>query len=48
MLGNATEVRFSGIEVNLDPPAGVFSFEAPDGVRVIDLGVEDTGAGKGP
>ena len=38
LLGNVTEVSFSQIRVNLDPPAETFGFEPPPGVEVIDLG----------
>jgi outer membrane lipoprotein-sorting protein len=30
-------VDFSELEVNLDPPAEVFRFDPPEGVRIIDL-----------
>lgn len=47
LLGNATEVRFSELEANRDPPADVFTFEVPEGVRVIDL-APPTEEGGGP
>jgi outer membrane lipoprotein carrier protein len=37
LLGNVTEVEFSGIQVNQHPDDGVFRFIPPDGVEVIDL-----------
>jgi outer membrane lipoprotein carrier protein len=37
LLGNSTTVDFSELEVNLDPPAEVFRFDPPEGVRIIDL-----------
>lgn len=37
LLGNTTVVEFSNLEVNLDPPAGLFRFDPPAGVRVIDI-----------
>jgi outer membrane lipoprotein carrier protein len=37
LLGNVTEVAFTDIQVNLDPAPGLFRFEPPAGVRVIDL-----------
>jgi outer membrane lipoprotein carrier protein len=37
LLGNSTIVDFTEIEVNLDPPAELFRFDPPEGVRVIDL-----------
>jgi outer membrane lipoprotein carrier protein len=37
LLGNETRVRFSGIEANRKPSAGVFQFEVPEGVRVIEV-----------
>jgi outer membrane lipoprotein carrier protein len=45
LLGNVTEVAFSDIRVNLDPAPGLFRFEPPAGVRVIDL---EPGAEGGP
>jgi outer membrane lipoprotein carrier protein len=39
LLGNITEVEFSDIRANQSPGKGVFQFEAPDGVSVIDLDV---------
>ena len=35
-FGNLTEIRFSEIEINLDPEAETFELEIPDGVEVID------------
>jgi len=35
-FGNLTEIRFSEIEINLDPKAETFELEIPDGVEVID------------
>jgi outer membrane lipoprotein carrier protein len=37
LLGNVAILEFSEVAVNLDPGADVFRFEAPDGVRVIDV-----------
>jgi len=39
LLGNITEVEFSNVEVNQNPDAALFVFEAPDGVAVVDLDV---------
>ncbi len=38
LLGNATEVEFSQIRVNQDPPPEAFGFDPPPGVRVIEVG----------
>jgi outer membrane lipoprotein carrier protein len=38
LFGNVTEVAFSGMRANLDPPAETFRFDVPDGVRVIEIG----------
>jgi outer membrane lipoprotein carrier protein len=37
LLGTAIEVELSELEVNQSPPASLFRFEAPEGVRVMDL-----------
>jgi outer membrane lipoprotein carrier protein len=37
LVGNSTVVEFSDLHVNLDPPADVFRFVPPAGVRVIEL-----------
>jgi outer membrane lipoprotein carrier protein len=37
VLGNVTEVEFSDIQINLDPPPETFRLEPPPGVRVIEL-----------
>lgn len=37
VLGNVTEVEFSNIEIDRDPPASVFEMDVPAGVRVIEL-----------
>jgi len=37
LLGNTTVVEFSELKVNLDPPADLFRFDPPAGVRIIDL-----------
>lgn len=37
LLGNVTEVEFSGVQANQHPDDGVFRFTPPDGVEVIDL-----------
>jgi outer membrane lipoprotein-sorting protein len=42
LLGNATTVALHEARVNRDPDPALFRFEAPPGVRVIDL---DAGAG---
>jgi outer membrane lipoprotein carrier protein len=39
LLGNITEVEFSELRANQNPGEGVFQFEPPDGVSVIDLDV---------
>jgi outer membrane lipoprotein carrier protein len=37
LLGNVTQIAFSGIRTNLAPPAEQFRFTAPPGVRVIEM-----------
>jgi outer membrane lipoprotein-sorting protein len=37
LLGNVTVVEFTKLEVNVDPPADLFHFDPPKGVRVIEL-----------
>ena len=37
LFGNITEISFTGLQTNRDPPASTFGFEPPEGVRVIDL-----------
>ena len=37
LLGNVTEVSFTEIRPNLDPPSELFRFDPPSGVRVIEL-----------
>jgi outer membrane lipoprotein carrier protein len=37
LLGNLTQIAFSQMRSNLDPPDSQFRFEAPKGVRVIEL-----------
>jgi outer membrane lipoprotein carrier protein len=37
LLGNVTEVAFFELEVDRDPPAQTFTFEAPEGVRTLDF-----------
>jgi len=37
VLGNVTEVAFSNIELNADPPASLFRLDLPADVRVIEL-----------
>lgn len=37
LLGNVTRVRFRDVEVNREPAPELFRFEAPPGVRVIEL-----------
>lgn len=37
LIGNSTVVEFTDRQVNLDPPAEVFRFDVPAGVRIIDL-----------
>ncbi len=46
LLGNVTEVSFTEIRSNLDPPSELFRFDPPSGVRVIDLDAS-RGAGGG-
>ena len=41
LLGNATTVALRDLRVNRDPDAGLFRFEPPPGVRVVEL---DAGA----
>ena len=37
LLGNVTQIAFSGMRTNLGPDAKLFRFQAPEGVRVIEL-----------
>lgn len=37
LVGNATRVSFSHVELNRHPPASLFRFEPPSGVQVIEL-----------
>jgi len=37
LLGNVTIVTFSKVETNRDPPASVFRFDPPAGVKVLKL-----------
>ena len=37
LLGNVTQIAFSGMRTNLRPPDSQFRFDAPKGVRVIEL-----------
>ncbi|MDJ0850158.1 MAG: outer membrane lipoprotein carrier protein LolA [Myxococcota bacterium] len=37
LLGNVTRVAFEDVQINTDPKAELFAFEAPEGVRVIEL-----------
>jgi outer membrane lipoprotein carrier protein len=37
LLGNVTQIAFSKLRSNLGPPASQFRFDAPKGVRVIEL-----------
>jgi len=37
LIGNATTVALRDAQTNRDPDPGLFRFEAPEGVRVIDL-----------
>lgn len=46
LLGNETRVVFSGIEVDAGAAPELFRFEAPAGVRVIDLGAPTPGPEK--
>lgn len=45
LFGNETEVAFSDVRANSDPPAGLFRFEPPQGVDVIDLATTDVPPG---
>ena len=40
LLGNVTTVAFSKVETNRDPPASVFRFDPPAGVKVLKLQLE--------
>jgi outer membrane lipoprotein-sorting protein len=40
LLGNVTVVIFSKVETNRDPPASVFHFDPPAGVKVLKLQLE--------
>jgi outer membrane lipoprotein carrier protein len=42
LLGNATTVALREVRVNRDPDPALFRFEAPPGVRVVDLGPGET------
>ena len=44
LLGNETRVAFSEIEVDAGAGPELFRFDAPEGVRVIDLGAPATGS----
>jgi len=37
LFGNRTDIRFRDARTNLNPDPRVFTFEPPDGIRVIDL-----------
>lgn len=37
LLGNVTRVAFRDLEVNTDPPPETFTFQAPEGVKVLEL-----------
>lgn len=37
LFGNRTRVVFENVETNQDPPASLFRFEVPEGVRVLEL-----------
>jgi len=37
LLGNETRVAFSNLRTNTDPDPALFTFDPPDGVKVIDL-----------
>jgi outer membrane lipoprotein carrier protein len=37
LFGNRTQVVFEGMSTNQDPPATLFRFEPPEGVRVLEL-----------
>ena len=43
LLGNVTRVAFQDMQVNTDPPPETFGFEAPEGVKVLEL---DGGSGR--
>jgi outer membrane lipoprotein carrier protein len=38
LLGNVTEVTFSNLEADLNPPADTFQFTPPVGVKVLEIG----------
>ncbi len=38
LLGNVTEVTFSNLETDLNPPPETFRFVPPDGVKVLEIG----------
>jgi len=40
LLGSRTTIRFARMRFDLSPPDATFSFEPPEGVEVIDLGVQ--------
>jgi outer membrane lipoprotein carrier protein len=37
ILGNVTRVTFSDVRTNTDPPASVFHFDPPKGVKVVEI-----------
>jgi outer membrane lipoprotein carrier protein len=37
LFGNATRVALSNVRINTDPSSALFTFEAPEGVRVIEI-----------
>jgi len=38
LFGNATRVAFANVRINANPDPGVFRFEPPEGVSVIEVG----------
>ena len=44
LLGNVTQIAFSGMRTNLGPADTLFRFRAPEGVRVIELEPPPRGA----
>lgn len=38
LLGNVTEVTFSNLETDLNPPPETFRFDPPEGVKVLEIG----------
>lgn len=47
LFGNRTVIRFAAVRVNQSPPAETFTFEAPEGVELIDYSASSSGSTAG-